>query len=190
MRNNAVTIKNGQVVKSWNTSVFPDSQWLERISIQQNLHLLSSVFPKLRYQIDERSGVLTQIMPYFPIAKDNYKTTEIDDVILKLQEAVVILKSVNHVHGDFLMKNVLIIDNGIKLIDHSPSLAYEFSGAKKLNCTFPWVDFEDYKNQEVTKRTDELCLRATILRLSDFGSYIKLRKEQSEKLASQVDLVR
>jgi hypothetical protein len=127
-------------------------------------------------------------MPYFPIAKDNYKTTEIDDVILQLQEAVVILKSVNHVHGDFLMKNVLITDDGIKLIDHSPSLAYELSGAKKLNCTFPWVDFEDYKNQEVTERTDELCLRATILRLSDYNQYVKLRNEQSEKLTSHVVL--
>ena len=190
MRNNAVTIKNGQVIKSWDTCVSPDSQWLERISIQQNLHLLSSIFPKMEYQIDERSGVLTQITQYFHNTKDIYKTAEIDHVILQLQEAVAILNSVNHVHGDFLIKNVLVTDDGIKLIDHSPSLAYEFSGAKKLNCTFPWVDFEDYKNQEVTKRTDELCLRATILRLSDFGSYIKLRKEQSEKLASQVDLVR
>ena len=190
MRNDAVTIKNGQVIKSWNTSVFADSQWLERISIQQNLHLLSPVFPKLRYQIDERSGVLTQIMPYFSIAKDIYKTTEIDDVILKLQEAVLILKSVNHVHGDFLMKNILVTEEGIKLIDHSPFLVSKVTGVRKLNCTFPWVDFEDFKNEEVTVRTDDLCLKATILRLTDFSQYIKLRKEQFDKLKSHVVLIR
>lgn len=190
MRNNAILVKNGQVIKSWDTRMFLDSHWYERISIQQNLHLLNSVFPKIEYRFDEKTGILIQITPCFLLAKDVFQTNDIDHVILKLQEAFGILNNLNHVHGDLLMKNFLVTEEGVKLIDHSPFLVSKVTGVRKLNCTFPWVDFEDYKNEEVTARTDELCLKATILRLTDFSQYINLRKEQSEKLKSHVVLNR
>ena len=85
-----------------------------------------------------------------------------------------------YVHGDILKKNIFFYGKNLRFIDHEISLFVK----NQLRATFPWISVEDLKMQNLTKKTDEICLLATELRLFDFTAYAEYRKKKCDIIKS------
>jgi len=172
------SLKNRFVIKSWHIKNLLDENWVDRISTQQKLHKISPVFPRIEYRFNNYTGILTQTIPLIDASKQ-----PIDGSFIKqLHDAVSIMHDMNFIHGDLLTKNLKFSDSGLRILDYTPSLAELKSGIKTFNSTYPWIDIDDYLDNEITKRTDLLCLKATTLRLSNYHQYLNFRSEQIVKL--------
>ena len=88
------------------------------------------------------------------------------------------MHSYNYVHGDILTKNLVYDGNIFRLIDHELRLVDK----EIFNVTFPWVSIGDLKLNLISKKTDEICFKATKLKLLDKEQYINFRLQCIEKL--------
>lgn len=103
---------------------------------------------------------------------------KINNLLELLNHDIILMHSYNYVHGDILTKNLVYDGNIFRLIDHELRLVDK----EIFNVTFPWVSIGDLKLNLISKKTDEICFKATKLKLLDKEQYINFRLQCIEKL--------
>ena len=68
----------------------------------------------------------------------------------------------------------------IRLIDHELSLKQ----GNKFRVTYPWVSIEDLQSENISYKTDHICIKATELRFFENEKYKKFREIQQQKIKS------
>ena len=137
----------------------------------------SFIFPELLCDISESEIILFSMA----IKQSKWPTGENLRIIWNVfKEEINNIHQCGYVHGDILKKNIIFDGKNLRLIDHEISLFVK----NQLRATFPWISVEDLKMQNLTKKTDEVCLLATELRLFDFTAYAEYRKKQCDIIKS------
>jgi len=88
---------------------------------------------------------------------------------------------VGYIHGDILKKNMIFDGCRIRLIDHEISLKQ----GGNLRVTYPWVSIEDLETENISYKTDHICIKASELRFFDDEKYKKFRDTQQQALDSK-----
>ena len=68
----------------------------------------------------------------------------------------------------------------IRLIDHELYLKQ----GNKFRVTYPWVSIEDLQSENISYKTDQICIKATELRFFENEKYKKFREIQQQKIKS------
>ena len=149
---------------------------LHRANLQLYLSSILKSFPNISLEV--KSNLLIQKTEYIKrkLLPNNKK--KINNLLELLNHDIIFMHSYDYVHGDILTKNIVYDGNIFRLIDHELRLVDK----EIFNVTFPWVSIEDLKLNLISKKTDEICFKATKLKLLDKGEYINFRLQQTEKL--------
>ena len=147
-----------------------------RVDLQAKLSQVASVFPKLCFDYSENS-----IFQYsesikshpFPIAFQMKKK-----IWAEFKKEISFLHNEGYVHGDILLKNIVYDGIRLRLVDHEIRL----KEGNRLRFTYPWVALSDLNRGDITTDTDQICLKATELRLLDNSKYLEFRRECMEQL--------
>ena len=147
-----------------------------RVDLQARLSQVALVFPKLHFVYSENS-----IFQYsecikshpFPIAFQRKKK-----IWAEFKKEISFLHNEGYVHGDILLKNIVYDGIRLRLVDHEIRL----KEGNRLRFTYPWVALSDLHRGEITIDTDQICLKATELRLFDNSKYLEFRRACIEQL--------
>ncbi len=75
----------------------------------------------------------------------------------KLAQKMDYFSSVGLIHGDLHLKNLLINNEDIHVIDWEPSLRQIIGNLNTLMYTAPWIDSEDKESRQLSINTDLMC---------------------------------
>jgi hypothetical protein len=149
---------------------------LNRVALQSQLSQVSPVFPKLSFLFGENSIVQysERIKAHRLPPQMNLKSA----LWAEFKKAISFVHQKGYVHGDILLKNILYDGERLILLDHELRL----KEGRVLRFTYPWVALSDLHRGEITIDTDQICLKATELRLFDNAQYLEFRKECMDQL--------
>jgi hypothetical protein len=153
-----------------------DESILKRIELQMYLSQNSPIFPVLKFDITEE--IILQKSEFIkkqPWPKDRVVLRYFWD---EFKKEIDKMHLVGYIHGDILKKNMIFDGCRIRLIDHELSLKQ----GNKLRVTYPWVSIEDLEKENISYKTDYICMKATELRFFDYPQYKKFRETQQQKL--------
>lgn len=156
------------------------SEWLQddksRVALQAKLSHVAPVFPKLYFEYSENSifqyseSITKHRLPIdFHMKKELWTD---------FKNEVSFLHGEGYVHGDILLKNIIYDGVRLRLVDHEIRLKV----GNRLRFTYPWVALSDLNKGEITIDTDQICLKATELRLFDNSKYLEFRIQCIEQL--------
>jgi thiamine kinase-like enzyme len=132
---------------------------LSRIALMKQLSKVSPIFPKLHFEIEEKT--IRQYSEPIKSFKWPEEKTFLEKLWIEFKNEIYNMHKYGYVHGDILRKNILFDGCRLRLIDHELSLVI----GKELRVTFPWVAPEDLIQRNVTQKTDLICVEA--MELSD-----------------------
>ncbi len=75
----------------------------------------------------------------------------------KLAQQMDYFSSIGLIHGDLHLKNLLVNNDDIHIIDWEPSLRQMIGNLNTLMYTAPWIDPEDKESRELSINTDLMC---------------------------------
>jgi hypothetical protein len=147
-----------------------------RVDLQAKLSKVSPVFPKLSFLFSENSivqyseSITSHRLPSVNQAKKS--------LWIEFKKEIEFLHQEGYIHGDILLKNIVYDSERLRLVDHEIRL----KEGNRLRFTYPWVALSDLQRGEITIETDQICLKATELRLLDNTKYLVFRRECMEQL--------
>jgi hypothetical protein len=159
-----------KVINDYNEDV------LSRIALMKQLSKVSPIFPKLHFEIQEKT--IRQYSEPIKSCKWPEEKNILEKLWIEFKNEIYNMHKYGYVHGDILRKNILFDGCRLRLIDHELSLVI----GKELRVTFPWVAPEDLIQRNVTQKTDLICVEAMELRLLDSDKYSKFRVYQTESI--------
>jgi hypothetical protein len=156
-----------------------DKSVLKRIELQKYLSQNSPIFPVLTFDITEKSILQkSEIIKKHPWPKDKELLKHFwDEFKIEIEK----MHLVGYIHGDILKKNMIFDGCRIRLIDHEISLKQ----GGNLRVTYPWVSIEDLETENISYKTDHICIKASELRFFDDEKYKKFRDTQQQALDSK-----
>ena len=155
-----------------------DESVLKRIELQKYLSQNSLIFPVLTFEITEESILQkSEIIKKQPWPKDKELLKHFwDEFKIEIEK----MHFVGYIHGDILKKNMIFDGCRIRLIDHELSLKQ----GNNYRVTYPWVSIEDLQSENISYKTDQICIKATELRFFENEKYKKFREIQQQKIKS------
>ena len=153
---------------------------LSRIALMKQLSKVSPIFPKLHFEIQEKT--IRQYTEPIKSCKWPEEKTILEKLWIEFKNEIYNMHKYGYVHGDILRKNILFDGCRLRLIDHELSLVNK----KELRVTFPWVAKEDLIQKNVSQKTDLICMEAMELRLFDYEKYKKFRVFQTELITAGI----
>ena len=155
-----------------------DKSVLKRIELQKYLSQNSPIFPVLTFEITEESILQkSEIIKKQPWPKDKELLKYFwDEFKIEIEK----MHLVGYIHGDILKKNMIFDGCRIRLIDHELYLKQ----GNKFRVTYPWVSIEDLQSENISYKTDQICIKATELRFFENEKYKKFREIQQQKIKS------
>lgn len=153
---------------------------LSRIALMKQLSKVSPIFPKLHFEIEEKT--IRQYSEPIKSCKLPEEKTILEKLWKEFKNEIYNMHKYGYVHGDILRKNILFDGCRLRLIDHELSLVI----GKELRVTFPWVAPEDLIQRNVSQKTDLICIEAMGLRLFDYEKYKKFRVFQTELITTGI----
>ena len=155
-----------------------DESVLKRIELQKYLSQNSPIFPVLTFEITEESILQkSEIIKKQPWPKDKELLKYFwDEFKIEIEK----MHLVGYIHGDILKKNMIFDGCRIRLIDHELYLKQ----GNKFRVTYPWVSIEDLQSENISYKTDQICIKATELRFFENEKYKKFREIQQQKIKS------
>lgn len=150
---------------------------LVRANLQMKLSVELVFFPRIIVFIRG-----TQLLQYTETIKRHSLASINGQRLARLWEQfslhVSLMHSYGYIHGDILLKNIIFDGSRFRLIDHELRLY----GRKELRATYPWIHPEDFAAKTISIRTDEICEKATFLRLFNLKKYSDFKSEQMARL--------
>lgn len=147
-----------------------------RVDLQAKLSQVASVFPKLCFDYSENSIFqYSETITRHRLPIDFHLKKEL---WTNFKNEISFLHGEGYVHGDILLKNIIFDGVRLRLVDHEIRL----KEGNRLRFTYPWVALSDLHRGEITIDTDQICLKATELRLLDNSKYLEFRRECMEQL--------
>jgi serine/threonine protein kinase len=157
-----------------------DEVVLSRIALMKQLSEESPIFPKLYFEIQEKT--IKQYSEPIKSCKWPEEENIIEKLWIEFKNEIHNMHKHGYVHGDILRKNILFDGCKLRLVDHELSLVNK----KELRVTFPWVAQEDLIQRNVSQKTDLICIKALELRLFDYEKYRKFRVFQTELITAGI----
>ncbi len=154
---------------------------LSRIALMKQLSKVSPIFPKLHFEIQEKT--IRQYTEPIKSCKWPEEKTILEKLWIEFKNEIYNMHKYGYVHGDILRKNILFDGCRLRLIDHELSLVI----GKELRVTFPWVAPEDLIQKNVSQKTDLICIEAMELRLFYYEKYKKFRVFQTELITAGIN---
>ncbi len=125
----------------------PQSEILGRISLIQEITQGKTTFEFQDEYLIRKSIPITGTKPKIltPI--------HLEKLAIKMDQSY----QMGLVHGDLHLKNLLVDQDNIEIIDWEPSLNQILGNLNTLMYTAPWIEPEDKTNRELSKNTDLMC---------------------------------